>query len=139
MTPYFMVNDETLKRTPPEVREYLRFLRRRINELENTDPQRHIEKLEADIRGLHAEVQELKDALHQQQQLNQQLQKQLADARVKLGTDSSNSSLPPSSDRFHRKRRPPAPADQPRKKSGGQPGHPRHQRQLVPPEQVRDF
>ena len=101
MTPYFIVNEETLERTPPEIREYLRFLRRRILELENTDPQRHIEKLEADIRGLQAEVEELKEALRQQQQQTQLLQQQLADARAKLGTNSSNSSLPPSSDRFH--------------------------------------
>src|SRR3954471_10911436 len=32
MTPYFMVNEEALDRTPPEVRQYLRFLRRRIQE-----------------------------------------------------------------------------------------------------------
>jgi transposase len=137
MTPYFMVNEETLERTPPEVREYLRFLRHRIHELENTDPQRRIEELEATIRGLQAEVEELKEALRLQQQQTRLLQQQLADAHVKLGTNSSNSSLPPSSDRFHCKRRPPPAADQPRKKRGGQPGHPRHERPLVPPEQVK--
>jgi transposase len=139
MTPYFMVNEETLKRTPPEVLEYLRFLRRRIQELESTAPQHRIEELEADIRGLQAEVEDLNGVLHQQQQQIQQLQQQLADARTKLGTDSTNSSMPPSSDRFHRKRRPPPAADQPRKKRGGQPGHPQHQRLLVLPEQVREI
>ena len=44
-----MVNEETLKRTPPEVLEYLRFLRRRIQELEATEPQRRIEELEAQL------------------------------------------------------------------------------------------
>src|SRR5258708_37722530 len=116
-----MVNEETLERTPPEVREYLRFLRRRIHELENTDPQRRIEELEATIRGLQAEVEELKETLRQQQQQTQLLLRQLADAHAKLGTNSSNSSLPPSSDRFRGKRRPPPAADQPRKKRGGQP------------------
>src|SRR5205807_4981772 len=58
-------------------------------------------------------------------------------ATAKLNTNSSNSSLPPSSDRFRVKRRPPAPAEQPRKNSGGQPGHPRQQRLLVPADQVR--
>ena len=139
MTPYFMVNEETLKSTPEEVREYLRVLRRRINELETTDPQRQIDKLEGTIRGLHAEIDELKAVIHQQQQQIEQLQQQLTDARAKLGTNSSNSSLPPSSDRFHSKRRPPPAPDRPRKKRGGQPGHPRHQRLLVPPEQVRDI
>jgi transposase len=137
MTPYFMATEETMNRTPPEVLEYLRFLRRRIQELESTDPQHRIEELEADIRGLQAEVEELKATQQQQQQQIQQLQQQLADARTKLGSNSTNSSLPPSSDRFHRKRRPPPAADQPRKKRGGQPGHPQHQRLLVPSEQVR--
>src|SRR4029077_14709416 len=41
--------------------------------------------------------------------------------------------------RFHRKRRPPPAPDQPRKKRGGQPGHPQHQRPLVPPELVRQI
>src|SRR5205823_5268575 len=36
-------------------------------------------------------------------------------------------------------RRPPPPPDQPRKKRGGQPGHPRHQRPLVPPDRVRQI
>jgi transposase len=137
MTPYFMVNEETLERTPAEVREYLRFLRRRIDQLETTDPFREIDKLEATIRGLHVEIEDLKAIIHQQHQQIEQLQAQLADARVQLGTNSSNSSLPPSSDRFHSKRRPPRAADEPRKKSGGQPGHPLHQRPLVPAEQVR--
>jgi transposase len=131
MTPYFMVNEEALKRTPPELLGYLRFLRRRIQELEDTDPQRRIEDLEATIRKLQCAVEDLKGVI-------QQLQQQLADARAKLGTNSTNSSLPPSSDRFHSKRRPPPAADQPRKERGGQPGHPRHQRLLVPPDQVRE-
>src|SRR4051794_28578694 len=133
MAPYFMVNEETLKRTPEEVREYLRLLRRRIQELEGTDSQRRIEELEATIRKLKTEIADL-NAAHQQQ--IQQLQQQLADACAKLGTNSTNSSLPPSSDRFHRKRRPPAAAGQPRKKRGAQPGHPHQQRPLVPPDRV---
>src|SRR5580704_14848493 len=137
MTLYCMVNEETLKRTPPEVLEYLRYLRRRIQELEATQPQQRIAEMEGTIRKLQTEVDDLKAALKQQQQHSQHLQKQLADALAKLGTNSTNSSMPPSSDRFHTKRRPPPPPDQPRKKRGGQPGHPRHQRPLVPPEQVR--
>jgi len=132
-----MVNEETLQRTPAEVREYLRLLRRRIHELENTDPQRRIEELQATVRGLQAEVEELKETLRQQQQQTRLLLTQLADAHAKLGTNSSNSSLPPSSDRFRGKRRPPPAADQPRKKRGGQPGHQRHERPLVPPELVK--
>ena len=137
MLPYFMVNEETLNRTPPEVLKYIRFLRHRIQELEATDFQQRIEELEATIRQLQIEVAD-RTAIGQQQQLHiQQLQHQLADARAQLGTNSTNSSLPPSSDRFHNKRRPPPPPDHPRKKRGGQPGHPRQQRLLVPSEQVR--
>src|SRR5271166_2976093 len=137
MTPYFMVNEVTLNRTPPEVLKYIRFLRRRIHELEATAPQRRIEELEATVRQLQIEVADLNAVGHQQQQHIQQLQQQLADVRAQLGTNSSNSSLPPSSDRFHCKRRPPPPSDQPRKKRGGQPGHPRQQRLLVPSDQVQ--
>jgi transposase len=137
MIPYFLVNEETLKRTPAEVLEYLRFLRRRIQELEATDPQRCIEELEATNRHLQSEVEDLKAILQQQHQQLQHVQQQLANVRARLGTNSTNSSLPPSSDRFHRKRRPPPPPDQLRKQTGGQPGHPRQLRLLVPPEQVR--
>jgi transposase len=136
MLPYFMVNEETLKRTPPEMLEYLRFLRRRIQELEATEPQRRIEELEATIRKLQIEVEDLKGILQRQKQQIQQLQQQLTDARAKLGTNSTNSSLPPSSNRFHSKRRPPPAPGQPRKKRGGQPGHPRQQRLLIPADQV---
>src|SRR5262245_26928552 len=136
MTSYWMVNEETLKRTPEEVREYLRYLRRRIQELEGTDPQRRIEELEAANCKLRTEIEDLKAIIRQQQEQIGQLQQQLAAALAKLQTNSTNSSLPPSSDRFHRKRRPPPRAGQPRKNSGGQPGHPHQQRPLVPPEQV---
>ena len=118
---YFMVNEETLKRTPPEMLEYLRYLRRRIQELESTDPQQRIEELEATIRKLQVEVEDLNAAQQQQQQQIQQLQQQLADARAKLGTNSTNSSLPPSSDRFHGKRRPPPPPTNPARNAAGSP------------------
>src|SRR3979490_637865 len=54
-------------------------------------------------------------------------------ARLKL--NSTNSSKPPSSDPIGMKRRPPAPPS--KKKRGGQPGHRRSHRSLVPPEKVR--
>src|ERR1700690_618177 len=117
MTPCFLVNEETLKRTPPEVLDYLRFLRRRIQQLEATDPQRRIEELEAANRKLQTEIDDLKGSL-------QQVQHQWAPPLPHLGPNPPISSLPPSSDRFPRKRPPPRTADQPRKPSGGQLGHP---------------
>jgi transposase len=56
------------------------------------------------------------------------------EARLKL--NSTNSSKPPSSDPIGMKRRPPAPPS--KKKRGGQPGHRKAQRNLVPPEKVRE-
>ena len=60
---------------------------------------------------------------------------------AKLAQDSTNSSRPPSSDgprgKFKVKRKPPMqPSGRPR---GGQKGHPKHSRPLVPPEKVNRF
>jgi transposase len=131
-----MVNAETMAQVPEDVLLYLRALRRRVVELEQTDPQQRIAELEAVNRGLQVELDDAQALLGQQQEQIRQLQQQLADATAKLNTDSSNSSLPPSTDRFRGKRRPLPPPNQPRKKRGGQPGHRRYQRLLVPSDQV---
>src|SRR5262245_40610816 len=70
---------------------------------------------------------------HYEQRL-QALQKQVDDLHHRLNQNSTNSSRPPSSDLPHVKRRPPKPPSG--RKRGGQQGHARHQRPLVPPEQV---
>jgi transposase len=137
MLPICMVTEETLAQVPEEVRRYLRALRRRIIELERTDPQQRIAELEAANRSLQVDLDEALARIAQQEEQLRQLRQQLADAQAQLHTNSSNSSLPPSSDRFRRKRRPPAPPALPGKKRGGQPGHPRHQRPLVGPDQLR--
>lgn len=54
--------------------------------------------------------------------------------KARLGLNSSNSSKPPSTDPPNRKREPPLPPSG--RKRGGQPGHRRHERPLVPPDQV---
>lgn len=60
-----------------------------------------------------------------------ELELQLAKAKM----DSTTSSKPPSNDLT--KPKPPRPAGRPRKaKPGGQPGHPRNLRELLPPERV---
>jgi transposase len=138
MLPICMVNEETLAQIPEDVRLYLRALRRRIIELEKTDPQQRIAELEAANRGLQVELDAALALLAQQKEQIRQLQQQLADTQAKLNTNSSNSSLPPSSDRFHSKRRPPPAPGQPSKKRGAQPDHRRHQRLLVPSDQVRE-
>src|SRR5262245_265005 len=66
------------------------------------------------------------------------LEKRIAELEARLDLNSTNSSKPPSTDppAVKLKRRPPAPPSG--RKRGGQPGHKRHTRALVPPEQVRE-
>src|SRR4029434_9502554 len=107
MLPICMVNAETLAQVPEDVRAYLRALRRRIIELEQTRPQRRIAELEAANRRLQVQLADAQALFAQQQEQIRQLQQQLEDTKAKLNTNSSNSSLPPSSDRFPGQRRPP--------------------------------
>lgn len=62
-------------------------------------------------------------------------EQRIADLEERINKNSTNSSKPPSSDPPSVKRRPPTPASG--KKRGGQPGHRRQARPLVPPEQLR--
>jgi transposase len=64
-----------------------------------------------------------------------ELDRRVADLEARLKLNSTNSSKPPSSDPIGLKRKPPAPPTG--RKSGGQPGHVRDQRPLVPPERLR--
>jgi transposase len=73
--------------------------------------------------------------VQQYEQRLQALQKRVDELEQRLGQNSSNSSRPPSSDPPHVKRPPPKPKSG--RKRGGQPGHKRQQRPLVPPEQVK--
>jgi Family of unknown function (DUF6444) len=62
------------------------------------------------------------------------LEAEVAELKGRLNQNSQNSSRPPSSDGPHVKRKPPrAPSG---RRRGGQPGHPVHQRALLPPEEV---
>src|SRR4051794_13533876 len=63
-----------------------------------------------------------------------ELKQQVQDLKARLDQDSTNSSKPPSTDPIGVKRKPPAPPS--RKRRGGQTGHPRRMRALVPPERV---
>jgi transposase len=64
-------------------------------------------------------------------------QEQIDELRQRLNQDSTNSSKPPSSDPPGSKRRPPP--DPSGRRRGGQPGHARAQRPLVPPEQLQQI
>jgi transposase len=78
-------------------------------------------QLRAQIRTLQAQVESLRACVAD-------LEVRLASARK----DSSTSSKPPSSDLV----KPPPPGGQSNRSIGGQPGHPRHERPLVDPEQL---
>src|SRR4051794_21867500 len=82
------------------------------------------QRLQAQLDALQAHVETLQATI-------QQLQAQLAAARK----DSSTSSKPPSSD-IVKPPKPPPPQGQDQRRIGGQPGHPKHERALFPPEQV---
>src|SRR5829696_4329251 len=63
------------------------------------------------------------------------LETRVHDLEARLKLNSTNSSKPPSSDPIGLKRKPPAPPSG--RKRGGQPGHRKARRALVPPEKVR--
>jgi transposase len=54
----------------------------------------------------------------------------VAELEARLGKDSTNSSKPPSTDHPHAK--PARPEAKSKRKPGGQPGHPKHERALIP-------
>jgi transposase len=81
-------------------------------------------RLQARVDALEAELADLK-------QVVAQLGRQLAAARK----DSSTSSKPPSSD-VVKPPKPPPPEGQDRRRIGGQPGHPKHERAAFPPESI---
>jgi transposase len=70
------------------------------------------------------------------QQRIAEFETRVSDLEARLKLNSTNSSKPPSSDPIGIKRRPPAPPS--KKKRGGQPGHRKVSRRLVPTEKVRE-
>src|ERR1051325_11696616 len=82
------------------------------------------QRLQARVDALEAELADLKKVVAE-------LSRQLAAARK----NSSTSSKPPSSD-IVKPPKPPPPEGQDKRRIGGQPGHPKHERVLFPPEQV---
>src|ERR1700722_16726634 len=65
----------------------------------------------------------------------QKLEARIAELETRLGKDSTNSSQPPSSQPPHAK--PTRPHSKSRRPSGGQPGHTKHERALIPVEQCQ--
>jgi transposase len=94
--------------------------------MSDTDPAHctNCPQLQARVDALEAELAALK-------QVVAQLAQQLAAARK----DSSTSSKPPSSD-IVKPPKPPPPEAQEKRRIGGQPGHPKHERAAFPPEAI---
>jgi transposase len=86
------------------------------------------------LKALELELASLRQENAQLRQENRRLRSRVKELEDRLGQNSQNSSQPPSSDP------PSAPPQAHRipsgRKPGGQPGHPRHERELFPPERV---
>jgi len=93
-----------------------------------------LDRQRAQLEAQRAEQEAQRLQTQQLQATVARLQEQLAAARK----DSSTSSKPPSSD-IVKPPPPPPPAGQDKRKRGGQPGHPRHERALFPQDQVEHF
>src|SRR6266436_10007469 len=98
---------------------------------ETTQPCPNCQRLQAQLDALQAQFESQQAQLKILQVAFAQLQAQLAAARK----NSSTSSKPPSSD-IVKPPKPPPPVGQDKRKIGGQPGHPKHERVAFPPEAV---
>jgi transposase len=84
--------------------------------------------------AVRAFVLSLFDVIRTQQQRIDELETKVTKLEARLDKTPKNSSLPPSSQHPHAK---PKPKRKPSgRKKGGQKGHPKHERALVPPEEV---
>ena len=81
------------------------------------------------IEAMRLQIESLSQQVHV-------LRDEVRSLKGQLQTNSRNSSKPPSTDPLHFKRQPPKPPSG--KKRGGQPGHQRATRPLVPPQQLAD-
>jgi len=93
-----------------------------------------IEELERENAQLRARIDEQQALIDAQQQMIATLERRIRELEARLARFSGNSSNPPSSDPPGAP--PPAPPKRKGRKRGGQPGHERHTRTLVPPEKV---
>jgi transposase len=100
-------------------------------ENEAATPCANCRRLQQQLDAQQAQIVVLTATVAQLQATVAQLQTQLAAARK----DSSTSSKPPSSD-IVKAPKPQLPPGQDKRRIGGQPGHPKHERSLVPVEQL---
>jgi len=96
------------------------------------------QRLQAQLEIQRAQLETQKAQLEAQQTQLDVLQRTIAQLQAQLAAarkDSSTASKPPSSD-IVKPPKPPPPKGQDKRRIGGQPGHPKHERDLFPPEQV---
>src|SRR5271170_2626693 len=96
-----------------------------------TTPCANCQRLEEQLRAQQAQLDAFADRFADMEANLALLRTQLAAARK----DSSTSSKPPSSD-IVKPPKPPPPEGQDKRRIGGQPGHPKHERVAFPPESV---
>lgn len=109
------LTEEVISRQPPEAQAIIRSLL-----AVNAQQQRRIEVLELRNAALEARVAELEEEVRQ----------------LRGGKTSQNSSLPPSQEHPHHKSTPTRPKSS--KKQGGQPGHRKFERALIPVEECKE-
>lgn len=85
------------------------------------------------LRALWDRIAKLQERIAELEESLQTLQLQQEGLKQRLNQNSTNSSKPPSTDGLHVKRAPPRKRGQ--RKRGGQPGHPKHERTLLPSEE----
>lgn len=91
---------------------------------------------DARIAQLEKRLEAALERIAQLEEENKQLREENQRLKERLGLNSNNSSKPPSSDAPGTPRQPKKPTG---RRPGGQPGHKKHERKLLPPEQVRHF
>lgn len=93
-----------------------------------------IDELERENAALRARNRELQALVESQKRTMAALEQRIHELEARLGQHSGNSSRPPSTDPPGAP--PPARPKRTGRKRGGQPGHDKHERALVPPENV---
>jgi transposase len=95
-----------------------------------------VDPRDARIAQLEKRLEAALERIAQLEEENKQLREENQRLKERLGLNSNNSSKPPSSDAPGTARQPKKPTG---RRPGGQPGHKKHERKLLPPEQVQHF
>ncbi|WP_309892736.1 IS66 family transposase [Archangium sp.] len=102
--------------------------------VEVDDRDARIAQLEKRLEAALERIAQLEEENERLREENRQLREENRQLKERLGLNSSNSSKPPSSDAPGTARQPKKPTG---RRPGGQPGHKKHERALLPPEQVQ--